>query len=140
MAEAFLKRRAAELFDAYSAGAKPTEIHPLTIRVMNEIGIELNGQHSKHLRQFLGKLPVRIAVFVCPRAEEKCPIVWPGALARLDWPFEDPAAHQGPDEERLQKFREVRDQIDRKVADWLRELSASKGGRGEDAFIPGEKP
>jgi len=93
---------------------------------MNEVGLDLNGHQSKHLRQFLGRLSVRIAVFVCPRAEEKCPIVWPGALARLEWPFEDPAAHEGSDEQRLQKFREVRDQIDRRIADWLTELSVSK--------------
>lgn len=126
MAEAILKKRAAEHFDAYSAGAEPTEIHPLTIRVMNEIGIDLNGCQSKHLRQFLGRLAVRVAIFVCPRAEEKCPVVWPGALARLEWPFEDPAAHQGSDEERLQKFRDVRDRIDRRIADWLAGLSAGE--------------
>lgn len=126
MAEALLKRKASDHFDAYSAGAAPTEIHPLTIRVMNEVGIDLAGHESKHLRQFLGKLSVRVAVFVCPRVEENCPFVWPGALARLDWPFDDPAAHQGSDEERLQKFREVRDQIDRRIANWLTELSAGK--------------
>ncbi len=125
MAEALLRKRAAEHFDAYSAGAEPKEIHPLTIRVMSEVGIDLNGHQSKHLRLFLGRLAVRAVVFVCPRAEEKCPTTWPGALNRMEWPFDDPAAHEGSDEERLQKFREVRDQIDQKIADWLRQLSVA---------------
>jgi arsenate reductase len=126
MAEALLKKRAAEHFDAYSAGAEPKEIHPLTIRVMSEVGIDLNGHQSKHLRLFLGRLAVSVVVFVCPRAEEKCPTTWPGALNRMEWPFDDPAAHEGSDEERLQKFREVRDQIDQKIADWLTQLSVAR--------------
>jgi arsenate reductase len=126
MAEAFLKKRAAAQFDAYSAGTEPREIHPLTIRVMNEIGIDLNGHQSKHLRLFLGKLGVRFAIFVCQKAEEKCPSTWPGALNRIEWPIDDPAACEGPDEERVKKFREVRDQIDLKIADWLTELSVSR--------------
>lgn len=92
---------------------------------MNEVGIDLSGQRPKDLRQYLGKLAVRFAIFVCPRAEEKCPTMWPGALARMEWPFEDPAAHQGPDEERLQRFRAVRDQIDQRITNWLTELSAT---------------
>ena len=123
MAEALLKKRAAERFDAYSAGTEPKDIHPLTIRVMNEIGIDLSGRQAKHLRLFLGRLAVRYAIFVCRRAEEKYPITWPGALNRLEWPIEDPAAQEGSDEECLQKFREVRDQIDKRIADWLADLS-----------------
>jgi arsenate reductase len=125
MAEAFLKKRAAEQFDAYSAGTEPKEIHPLTIRVMNEVGIDLSGQRPKDLRQFLGRLAVRYAVFVCKKAEEKCPTIWPGALNRIEWPFDDPAACDGSEEEQVKKFREVRDQIDKKIADWLAELSVS---------------
>jgi arsenate reductase len=140
MAEAFLKKMAAEHFDAYSAGAEPTEIHPLTIRVMNEVGIDVNGQHSKHVRQFLGKLSVRIAVFVCPRTEEKCPIVWPGALAHLEWPFEDPAAYQGSEEDCLCKFRDVRDQIEQRITDWLAQVGVASGHPGKETLFTGGKP
>jgi|GEM_PF-157731 len=126
MAEGLLKKKAAEHFDAYSAGTEPKEIHPLTIQVMSEVGIDLSGQRPKDLRQYLGKLPVRVAIFVCQKAEEKCPTVWPGALTRLEWPFEDPAACQGGEEERIAKFRFVRDQIDHKIATWLTELSSTR--------------
>lgn len=140
MAEAFLKKKAAEQFDAYSAGTEPKEIHPLTIRVMSEVGIDLGDHQSKHVRQFLGRLSVRIAVFVCPRAEEKCPIVWPGALARLEWPFDDPAAHQGSEEERLQKFREVRDQIEQRISEWLAQVGVTEDHADEETLFTGGQP
>ncbi len=105
MAEALLKKRAADQFEAHSAGTEPKGIHPLTIQVMSEVGIDLSGQRPKDLRQYLGKLAVRYAIFLCPRAEEKCPVIWPGALARLEWPFEDPAAQEGTEDERIARFR-----------------------------------
>jgi len=126
MAEALLKKKAAEHFDAYSAGTEPKEIHHLTIQVMSEVGIDLSGQRPKDLRQYLGKLAVRVAIFVCQKAEEKCPTLWPGALTRLEWPFEDPAACQGGEEERIAMFRFVRDQIDHKITTWLTELSTPR--------------
>lgn len=127
MAEALLRTKAAEAFDVYSAGTDPKPaIDPLTVRVMREVGIDVSGQHPKGLLEYLGRLPVRVAISVCPRAEDKCPTLWPGALARLEWPFEDPAACAGSDEERLEKFRAVRDQIDRKITDWLTQLTAGR--------------
>jgi arsenate reductase (thioredoxin) len=124
MAEAFLKKRAADHFDAYSAGTQPLpSVHPLTIRVMSEVGIDLSQQRPKGLYEYLGRLPVRVAIFVCPKSEDKCPIMWPGALARLEWPFDDPAAQQGAEEEKLARFRAVRDQIDSRVTTWLTQLS-----------------
>jgi arsenate reductase len=126
MAEALLKKRAGDIFDAYSAGTEPTEIHPLTIKVMSEVGIDVSGQHPKPLRDFLGRLPVRYVVFVCPKAENKCPIFWPGAVKRLEWAFEDPAETKGTEEERIATFRSVRDQIDQKITGWLKELSSAR--------------
>jgi arsenate reductase len=122
MAEAFLKKYAPEQFDVFSAGLTPSGIHPLTTTVMSEAGIDLNGHSAKGVGQFLGKASVHFAVFVCDRAEQSCPTAWPGALARLFWPFEDPAACQGSEQERLEKFREVRNQIDAKVKAWLSEF------------------
>jgi len=119
MAEAILKKKASDRFEAYSAGMEPTEIHPMTIRVMSEVGIDLSGQRSKNLRQYLGKLTVHVAIFVCPKAEKLCPIMWLGALNRLEWPFEDPAAQVGNEEEQIAKFRSVRDQIDQKITTWI---------------------
>ncbi len=131
MAEAFLKKKAADEFDVYSAGTDPKEIHPLTHRVMDEIGISLSGQKSKGLRAFLGRLPVRYAIFVC-KVEDNCPTLWPGALERLEWPFEDPAAFEGTKEEKLVKFRSVRDQINEKITTWLEEVSRHYSARGAD--------
>lgn len=127
MAEAILKKRAAEHFDAYSAGSEPTEsIHPLTLRVMSEVGIDLSGQKPKHLSQFLGRLPVRVAISVCPKAEDKCPTSWPGTLSQLEWPVEDPTVCEGTEDERLARFRSVRDQIDEKITTWLTELTTTQ--------------
>jgi arsenate reductase len=122
MAEALLKHRAGEHFDAYSAGAEPTEIHPRTVRVLRELGIDASGQHAKPLKAYLGKLAINYAIFVCKNAEERCPTLWPSALVRMSWPFDDPTAATGSEDDRLAKFRAVRDQIDAKISAWLNEL------------------
>jgi arsenate reductase len=124
MAEGLLKKKAAERFDAYSAGTEPKEIHDLTIQVMREVGIDLSGQRPKHVREYLGRLPVRVAIFVCQKAEQGCPTLWPGALTQLEWPLDDPAAFAGNDDERVARFRSVRDQLDTKITTWLAELSS----------------
>lgn len=127
MAEALLRTKAPETFDVYSAGTDPKpSIDPLTVRVMSEVGIDVSRQHPKGLLEYLGRLPVRVAISVCPRTEDKCPTMWPGAMARIEWPFEDPAACQGSEDERLEKFRRVRNQIDQKITDWLAEMTAGK--------------
>src|SRR5476651_1931651 len=110
IAEAFLRRHGGRKFNAYSAGTDPKELNPLSVSVMNEIGIDISEQRSKNLTEYLGKLPVHYLITVCDDADKKCPSVWPGVLKRFHWPFEDPAAAQGSHEERLEKFREVRDQ------------------------------
>jgi arsenate reductase len=128
MAEAFLSRYAADHFAAYSAGTEARGIHPLAVRVMGEAGIDISGQHSKALRQFLGRLSVRVAVTVCQAVEPKCPTHWPGALTHLSWPFEDPAAGGGAEEEQLARFRAVRDQIDGRIKGWLTEAGVLPPG------------
>ncbi|PJF48368.1 MAG: arsenate reductase ArsC [Chloroflexi bacterium] len=111
MAEAFLRHYASDLFNAYSAGLEPKGMNPFTVRVMNEIGISVEGQYSKSLREYLGKQLFAYLVTVCADAEARCPSVWPGVQFRLHWKFDDPAAFEGTEEEKLAKFREVRDQI-----------------------------
>jgi len=119
MAEAFVRRYTGERVEAYSAGLEPKPIHPLTYRVMDEINISLEGQYSKPVSEFLTKVHFHTLVTVCDDAEKNCPTVWPGLATRLHWSFEDPAAFDGTDAEKLEKFRQVRDQIDRKVREWL---------------------
>lgn len=127
MAEALMKKHAPDRFQVFSAGMEPKEIHPLTVRVMSECGIDISSQRSKSLKSFLGNLPVRLAISVCEPVEVNCPTTWPGAAARLIWPFENPSAYEGPEEEKLGKFREVRDQIDRKIRSWLLEIGTDTG-------------
>jgi len=122
MAEAFLKKYAGDSLDVFSAGYDPKEINPLTRQVMAERGFDLSGQYAKGVTEFLGKKPFRYLIIVCAAAEAACPKQFPGVLFRLFWPFDDPAAATGSDEEKLAKFREVRDKIEARLIAWLREL------------------
>jgi arsenate reductase len=119
MAEAFLRKYAGSHFEVYSAGLDPRPIHPYTIEVMRELGYDLSGQYPKELKQYLGSTHFGIVITLCAESEERCPTM-PGVATRLYWPFEDPAAFEGTEEEKLAKFREVRDQVNEKVQAWLK--------------------
>jgi len=126
MAEAFLRKYGDDRFDAYSAGLEPEGINPYTVRVMGEVGLTLDGQFSKSLTEYMGKVHFGYMITVCADAEEKCPSVFPGMDQRLHWGFEDPAAFVGSEDETMAKFREVRDQIDTRVREWLGESSITE--------------
>jgi len=84
----------------------------------------MQGQYAKSLMEYWGgKFNFTYLIVVCDRAEQECPL-FPFSTYRLYWPFEDPSAAQGSDEEKLERFRAVRDQIAAKVRGWLRELEA----------------
>lgn len=119
MAEALLRRHAGERFEVYSAGLEPKGIHPNTLRVLSEIGLDAEGQRSKHLDEYMGKLHFGYVITVCANAEERCPAVFPGMGRRLHWPFDDPAAATGSAAEKLAEFRRVRDEIDARLQAWL---------------------
>jgi arsenate reductase len=121
MAEAFLRKHAGEHFEAFSAGLNPGIIHPHTERVMREIGIDLSGQYSKSVKEYFGKMSFAYLVTVCAKAEENCPSTFPSVSNRLRWSFDDPAAVEGSEDVKLQKFREVRDQIEQRILQWLKE-------------------
>lgn len=123
MAEAFVRKYAGDRFEAYSAGLEPKGLNPLTVKAMNEIGIDVSGQHSKSIETYLGKMHFQYLVTVCDDADKNCPTGIPGVDQRMHWSFEDPAAVEGSEEERLAKFREVRDLIEKKVKDWLMQQS-----------------
>ena len=108
-------------FEPFSAGLEPKELNPLTVQVMQEIGFEISGYRSKGIAEFLGKEHFEYLITVCHEAEENCPRVWPGVNQRLHWSFEDPAAFEGTAEEKVAKFRQVRDLIQEKVRSWLQE-------------------
>jgi len=119
MAEAFLRKYGGEQFEAYSAGLEPKEIHPYTNRVMEEVGVSLSGRYSKHLKEYMGKVHFGYMITVCNEADKNCPTAFPGMGQRIHWSFEDPGAFEGTDEEKLAKFREVRDRIERRIKEWL---------------------
>jgi arsenate reductase len=121
MAEAFLRKYGGADFEAYSAGIEPSHIHPYTERVMEEVGVSLGGQYSKHVKEYMGKIHFPYVIILCEEAEKQCPTTFPGIVQRLYWPFEDPAAFVGSDEEKLAKFREVRDRIERRIKAWVSE-------------------
>ena len=121
MAEALLRHYAGDRFDVYSAGLEPKGMNPFTVRVMEEIGIPLTGQYSKDVREYMGKSHFGYLVTVCANAEERCPTTFPGVGQRMHWAFDDPAAAEGTEEEKLAEFRTVRDQIDRRIRSWLAE-------------------
>jgi arsenate reductase len=124
MAEAFLRKYAGDRFEVYSAGLHPTELHPLMKKVMKEMGFDMSGHHSKDLVQFLGATHFAYLITVCGKADAECPI-FPGASIRLHWPFDDPSEFEGTEEEKLAKFRRVRDQIMEKVRSWTKEVTSS---------------
>lgn len=121
MAEAFVRAYADDRFEAHSAGLEPKGLNPLTVKVMDEIGIDISGQTSKSMDLYWGKTGLQYVITVCDSANENCPAVWPGVHQKMHWSFQDPAAAQGTDEEKLAKFREVRDLIDNKIQSWLAE-------------------
>jgi arsenate reductase len=121
MAEAFLRKYGENEIEAYSAGLEPKGMHPYTERVMEEVGISLSGQHSKHIREYMGKVHFAYIITLCDEAEASCPSTFLGIFKKLYWPFQDPAAFMGPEDERLTKFREVRDRIEQRIKTWLAE-------------------
>ena len=112
MAEGILQKTAGELMEVHSAGSKPAGyVHPLAIKVMAEIGIDISGNKSKHMNEFLDR-PVATVITVCGHADQACPM-FPGQVNRYHWGFDDPAHATGPEEEVLAVFRRVRDEIRR---------------------------
>lgn len=110
IAEGILRAAAGDLIEVASAGSKPAGyVHPKSIQVLKEIGIDISGHHSKHMNEFLDR-PVDTVITVCGNADQACPM-FPGQMHRFHWGFDDPAHATGTEEEVLNEFRRVRDQI-----------------------------
>ena len=129
MAEAFLRHEAGDRFTACSAGLDPQPVNPLTLQVLAEAGLSIDGLRSKSTNEFLGRVAIHYAIFVCDKAQQACPRIYPFALQSLYWPFEDPAAAQGTPAERLAKFRAVREQIHHQIKHWLATLAQPHSAR-----------
>lgn len=110
MAEGILRHAAGDLLDVRSAGSKPAGcVHPLAVKALAEIGIDISGHRSKHMDEFLQQ-DVETVITVCGHADQACP-VFPGQLNRHHWSFDDPAHAPGNEDERMAVFRRVRDEI-----------------------------
>lgn len=129
MAEALWETLGEGVWEAESAGSRPSGyVHPLAIRVIAELGIDISRFASKSLDQFRDQ-PFDLVVTVCDNAKEACP-VFSCAKQTLHWPFEDPAVATGEDDDKLKVFRKVRDQIRQRIAEYLavRESTIEKNG------------
>ena len=89
---------------------------------MAEEGIDISKQRPKPVAEYLGRMAVRYLIIVCGGANESCPRIWPGMSSRLFWPFDDPAAVEGPEAEKLREFRRVRDELRQRILSWLKDV------------------
>ncbi len=114
MAEGWLRHLGGDRFEAFSAGAKPTgDVHPLAVRAMAEVGVDISQHCSKSIDEFAGQ-SFDLLVTVCDNARESCPM-YGGAKRQVHWGFDDPAHATGPEEEKMAVFRRVRDEIGKRI-------------------------
>jgi arsenate reductase len=124
MAEAFVNNFAGNNFIAESAGIEPGTLNQNVVKVMKEIGIDISGNKTKDVFEFLkaGK-SFNYVITVCEReAAERCPI-FPGVSKRLEWSFRDPSKLQGTQEEILENTRRIRDEIKNQIQNWINEFN-----------------
>jgi arsenate reductase (thioredoxin) len=120
IAEGWIRHLAGDRFAVYSAGTLPAAaVHPLAVRVMAEVGIDIAHQRPKDVAQYLGRPHVRHLIIVCASADKECPRIFPGVLNRHFMPFDDPATLEGTEEEVLAGFRRIRDEIKGRLETWL---------------------
>jgi arsenate reductase len=110
IAEGVLRAAAGDILEVHSAGSQPAGfVHPLAIKAMAEIGIDISQHRSKSMNEFLDQ-PIETVITVCGKADQVCP-VYPGQRTRFHWPFDDPAQATGIEAEQMNSFRRVRDEI-----------------------------
>jgi arsenate reductase len=117
MAEGFLRHLAGDRFEVASAGTEATRVHPLAVRAMQEVGVDLGTHTSKTLDGLVDR-PWDYVITVCDSANERCPL-FPGRTTRLHWSFDDPSQATGTEDDRLDTFRRVRDGIQTRLRAWL---------------------
>jgi len=118
MAEALWEQLGEGAWESESAGSKPSGyVHPLAIRAMRELDLDISSQASKSLAPFQDQA-FDLVITVCDNAKESCP-VFPGAAETLHWPFNDPADATGSDDKKMIVFRRVRDEISEKIRSYL---------------------
>ena len=120
MAEAFLKRHGNSRFEAESAGLEPGRLNPYVVRAMAEVGIDISSNQTKSVfDMYNARRSFQVVVTVCSKeAAERCPI-FPGLAERHHWPFDDPSTFKGTDDEIMARVRQVRDQIEAAVQEFV---------------------
>ena len=129
MAEALAREFHGEVMEPVSAGSRPAGyVHPLAIRAMQDLGVDMNGARSKGVEEFASR-PFDVIVTVCDSAAEDCPF-WPNAGRVVHWSIEDPS--YGPDDPatRYDRFLETRDELRRRIDELARELASTVKGDG----------
>ena len=117
MAEAIARQLAGDRLAVQSAGSAPSKVHPLALQALAEVGIDASLQRSKSVDE-IDRATVDTVITLC--AEEVCPI-YLGTARRLHWPLPDPAGHGDGREASLERFRSVRDELSRRIAEWLQQ-------------------
>jgi arsenate reductase len=117
IAEELLRRVGGGQYEVFSAGTRPVGVNPLAVEAMRELGIDISAQRSKSVAEFAGEKFATV-ITVCDNAAEECP-VFPGAPERVHWSLPDPAAVSGTREEKLAAFREIRDDLERRIREFV---------------------
>jgi arsenate reductase len=125
MGEGLFRAEGGAGFEVFSAGTKPSAVRPEAIAVMKEIGIDISGHRSKAVDEFSGQA-FDYVVTVCDNARDTCP-VFPAGSERMHWSFEDPAALEGSEAERLSAFRRIRDRMHARVKAFFVDRAATGG-------------
>ncbi len=121
MAEGLLRDLGSERWEVQSAGVIQSYVHPLAIQVMKEIGIDISRQTSKSMDRFVNER-FNYVITLCDHAAQFCP-AFGGYGKRFHWPVEDPAGATGTTEERLLVFRRIRDEMKKKIEEFLKSES-----------------
>lgn len=121
MAEALLRQRAGDRFEAYSAGLAPTTVSPLTLQVLEELGVPTDALHAKNVGEYLGKLHFGYVITVCDYAEQHCPTAFLSMGQRMHWSLEDPLKFRGTEEETVAAFQRICGETDQIIRTWLTE-------------------
>lgn len=124
MAEGLLLSAYGDRFDVFSAGTEATHVRPLAIAAMADVGIDISGQRSKVLTEFVQQ-PFDYVITVCDQANESCPF-FPNAAQRLHWSFPDPSRATGDEAAQLAVYREVRDAIAAQIDTWAGTLNSDR--------------
>lgn len=117
MAEALIRSKGGDAFEPFSAGTEPREVNPLTVRVLEEAGLDVSWARSKSVEEFIGQT-FDYVITVCDEARQECP-VFPGVRESLHWGYEDPAEAEGTEEERLAVFRRVFIQLSERIGAFI---------------------